>query len=368
MEIDHNTRQFVQRSLLPYNIIGVLQVGSSSRGYALATSDIDLMAFYETDGQLIARPLHTDFNGRKITLEHHDIDQFLDDALDHRFNFASLRQLLKVRDGKVIIKGTKKLNLLQELSHRAHLDRNILGPALNACHAETDQIQSLGDEAKRYYMIKWTEIIATLDLLSTRGSAAYSKPKWLYQSLKLAEKNMAIELLDCLYEASEVDSDIIERSVNNIINTYDYHSLDERYHMLFSTAINDALSMLKYKPLESLPGVFFLAKIYYKFFFNADPYENVITNTSFKDHNFGQVFRPKSSSYSAAYAQRLFYEYLGNLHEELLRKITLKCESAIGSTRFANYLVDHYDLFNIMPYSSNENQRELLAGFEFICE
>jgi tRNA nucleotidyltransferase (CCA-adding enzyme) len=68
---------FVSKNLLStYKLHGVLLVGSVARGYAIEDSDVDLMAFYDSNHQLNEKPYHAAYEGVRFTLEHHDINQF----------------------------------------------------------------------------------------------------------------------------------------------------------------------------------------------------------------------------------------------------------------------------------------------------
>jgi predicted nucleotidyltransferase len=157
---------FTNAHLLNYELHGILQVGSSARGYSTPNSDVDLMAFYNTDSQLVSQPIHTTYQGVKVTLEQHDLNNFLLDTLDHRFNIASLRQLHKVRDS-VVLQADQHLLKLITISQLAYLDELVLLLALKNIAPEWSLIRETNVAHSRHLLIKWSELLSTLDVMTS---------------------------------------------------------------------------------------------------------------------------------------------------------------------------------------------------------
>jgi hypothetical protein len=94
----------------------------------------------------------------------------------------------------------------------------------------------------RHLLIKWAELLATLDVMTRPQTAAYSKPKWLYAVLKRAGLQDALNLLNTLYVPRPERLQKMRDAIEAIIAAHDVQSLENRFHKLINTSVNDAQS------------------------------------------------------------------------------------------------------------------------------
>jgi predicted nucleotidyltransferase len=342
-------KEFACTLLLDYELHGILLVGSSARGYAIENSDIDLMAFYNTDKKLRSRPIHTKYKNIKFTLEHHDLQNFLQDTLDHRFNIVSLRQLYKVRDG-IVLESDDSLTFLIKIARLAHLDVSVLLSVLKRIAAEWESALTSNQVYFRQFLIRWTELLATLDILTHTKSAAYSKPKWLYRALNLAELKNVIELLDDLYVSTPERVENVKKSIKHIIQSYNLQEFNKTFHQLVETAINDTNSILQASPQEAFPQVRFTANLYYKFIFGKDPINELFSNTKLENPLFEEIFElscPQEFSFQVAISR--FIKYAQALLNRNYDKIESEKKSLIGTQKFMGHILASYNVPDLLP-------------------
>ncbi|MEM1003542.1 MAG: nucleotidyltransferase domain-containing protein, partial [Bacteroidota bacterium] len=99
-------KDVVDQYLLDHPVVGILLVGSYARGYALESSDIDIMVFYKTSELEVPYSTYDIiYKDYEFTIEHHSHELFIELTADYRFNIGSLRMLLKVRDSIILSKS-----------------------------------------------------------------------------------------------------------------------------------------------------------------------------------------------------------------------------------------------------------------------
>lgn len=358
---DNDIKDFLRSSLLKYKLHGVLLVGSRARGYATEESDVDLMAFYDTGNTLISKSLYSAvYKGVEITLEHHDINSFTDDVLDFRFNIASLRMLLKVRDG-VVLEADNSLKYLLEIAHMARLDDSILLQSLYLFTKEWENIRKYNSSHRRHELIKWAEILLTFDILTKSRSVAYSKPKWLYKNLNDLGNISGIELLNSLYIPTDEHIKNMFEGVEQIVNNYPVNKLPEDNQGFFNVNINDVTTILKHKPHEACPAIRFLIYAYYKIIYNDDPLNNLLTLQPFYDSSFEKIFELQPPyGYNEKVALELFISYVEELAKKTCKNMKIKWTADVGSKRFVSYFLASYNITEILPYS--QKMLRLLPG------
>jgi hypothetical protein len=343
--------QFVNLHLLPYHVHGVLIVGSYARGYSLDQSDVDIMVFYETPAGFTAHSTYDlEHEGVSFTIEHHDIRQFIEYTLDHRFNIASLRMLLKVRDC-VILQGDEQVHDLIRLARLAHLDNSVLLEALSRLIDELSTLRHSSSQYRRQALLRWTELISSLDLLCNAKRDAYSKPKWLYRSLKRNEMLEAVSTLDSLYVPTVNRIALSFQGVEQIINALDLSTLPQKDHRLFfNVTINDVKAMKTHFPFELGPPLRFLAATYYRFFCGvSDPLEHVASDRPFSIAGFEAIFeRLNPPEYDEANSVRLFVGYITSLCMTLTAFFDERAKSDIGSVTFVPYFLSSYNAIYLM--------------------
>lgn len=350
--------KFIDGNLLPHDFLCVLQVGSSSRGYALDNSDVDLMAFYRVSGDFRAFPNHTMFGDTRVTLEHHDLHTFMIENGDFRFNPGSLRQMHKVRDGLPVVGDVTRIEILTEIARAASLDTRIplrylasIFPQITTCRTEPHELQ-------HQRLIEWTEMAATFLVTSIPGAPAYSKPKWLLKTLDAALLTDAAALLRSYYEPSASQR---HSSLDGLLGIYENVSahISESYRILLRTAMNDAAQMMKHAPEDAGPAVRFAAIQLWRSLHGRSPLVDLRAGAQVPGavvEALGTVEPSRLDDWWQGFAQ-----FLNLASESVAAPSRKKIESKIGTNRFVSHLLDTYDATDMLPYLSSIRVTEWLS-------
>ena len=342
---------FVTLHLLPQTVRGILLVGSRARGYAVGQSDVDIMVFYDADDKFVSHSTHdialadTDF-----TIEHHDLAQFFDEVLDHRYNIGSLRMLLKVRDS-LVLQGGDELNGLLRVAMSAHLDMGVLLDTLAHLVANWHQLTDASVPYRRQLLLRWTEFISSMDLLCQVGREAYSKPKWLYRTLTKNRATHVIELLDSIYCNTPDRIEAAYRATEAIVDHFDLSRLPLKdNYLFFKVTIADVRAMKDHHPAEIGPVIRFLATSYYQFFCGPDPLEHVRLGTAFPATGFEAVFESNTpAEYNDEQSFELFKSYIRRLSLSVISHFAQRAASDIGSLTFVPYFLASFGATDLMP-------------------
>jgi hypothetical protein len=145
----------------------------------------------------------------------------------------------------------------------------------------------------------------------------------------------------------------METAISNIIDRYNPLLLDDKYHMLFSTGINDVKTMFLYYPKEVMPTLRFLALNYHNFFCKSDPFNILKKGKAFEDKNFEAIFEPDiPKGYEHREGLKLFNQYVSKLSQSVCNYFKLDGNSKIGSRRFITHILDAYNASSLLPHNS----------------
>lgn len=338
----------IQQNAQPAEIDSAVLVGSTARGYALDSSDIDVMVFYgpKTSPQSTAE--HFEWEGRRTTVEHHDADVFYSEALAFRQSIGALRQLLKIRDG-VVLRSSSFLGHLQHLAARASLDQVVLLDALQMLAARWDQLIGKRGPAQRYRLLRWTEVLATLWLLAQPGAPAYSKPKWLYLSLDEASDSQFVEVLRYLDQKLYPDPTRILGAIDEIcvrLPCFDDGDLLGRFA---KTCANDARALLEHRPDEAGPTLRLFGTIFHRVLYGSDPLDVIDRGQEFELRAMELLFpRVFVSDYHEEESLREFRTLTLSLASRVVRQLRQEWATEIGSRRLMPILLSGYDVPDLL--------------------
>jgi len=338
----------VRSHLFEHDVLALLLVGSSARGYAVDTSDVDFMAFYDSGQRLPSTSTFTTYRDVNVTLEHHDLHTFLDDTLDHRFNLGSLRMLLKVRDGVAVSGENDTTRRLMDVARLARLDDSILLCALDQLVDEWPVIRATSDAHRRHLLIRWIECLASLDLLNRANGAAYSKPKWLFKSLRAGGLQEALSLLEKV--GRDADAESQRSAIEAIASHYDAERLPAGTRGIFRLCLRDARAMLTHAPAEAGPVVRFLGDTYYRRFCDGDPLDGVSGQRAYPIGAFEAIFSPRlPAGYREEEVVADFVRYARGLATRICDRIEHRGQPVIGSRNMVAHFLGRYAAMGIFP-------------------
>ena len=340
---------FVEQNLLKQQLLCVLQVGSSARGYALDNSDVDLMAFYRISGDFRAFPNHSTFGDTRVTLEHHDLTTFLIENGDFRFNPGSLRQMHKVRDGRVVLGKPENIAVLREVAAAASLDPRIPLRYLASIQDKLTSLRNAAEVVQHQTLIGWTEMAATFLVTSTVGVPAYSKPKWLLKTLDGAAFKEAAALVRSLYAPT---ASLRQASLDALLAMYAAENarIPESHRILVRTAMNDAAQMVKHAPDDAGPAVRFAAIQLWRSLYARSPVVDIRADRpvpEFLIHALGTADTSLLGDWWLS-----FERFVDGTWTRVVSSSQQKLESTIGTNRFVTHLLDTYEATDMLPYLS----------------
>ncbi len=327
-------------------LVALLQVGSTARGYALPGSDYDFMAFYATSQSRASAPQHIEVDGARVTVEEHDVDRFLAEAADYRFNLASLRQLHKLRDGRAHSPLQPEFAPLATVAANSHLDRSVV---LAHCSAVAQQYGGMAQPETgrlKHALIGWTELLGTLDAVSRPRAEAYSKPKWLYRTLRGAGAGEALTVLDLLYRPSEQKARRALADLEVYVATSKDTTLPDTTRRLLSTALNDAREAVRHFPNESFPQLRFAAAQYVRLTGGHEG-RGYDERPGDLDH---AVASDDGTDFGEAHAR--FLDYYVSVAVRVVADARAAWTTRIGSRRFYTHVLAHYEATELLPYTS----------------
>ncbi len=337
-----------KRKLYPSH--GVLLVGSASRGYSTKASDIDLMAFYNSGSQM--NP-DSEFcvtgEGHEITIEHHDLSRFIDEALDHRHNLSSLRMLKKVRDA-VVLEADQELMGLIELAKQAHLDLTVMLWAFRELSRQWEEIKLAKPALQRHYMIQWAELLISLRLLCDKNAPSYSKPKWLYRNLRDGHFEEMKCLLDDLYQIGAARNAGKLEALEGLERKY-LASFPEVNRGFIKFMGTECREMAVQFPEEAGPVFRFAANAYFWLLFAKDPLGYLRNHAPFRDAEFEVFYERKTpENYHPTRTLRKFGSFIRELGRWVVADISLHRLGSVMSRRFVPYFLINYNMANMLPY------------------
>lgn len=349
---------FVNASVLSYPLNCVLQVGSTSRGYALDNSDVDLMAFYDAGGALRAYPNHTMVGDARVTIEHHDLSVFLRENGDFRFNPGSLRQMHKVRDGIAVIGDVEKIRALRDLADTAALDPRLPLRLLAEIQSKTAAVKITSPYFQHQSLINWSELLATFVATTHVGGPAYSKPKWLLRMLDTGGLADSAALIRSLYAPADLRR---AESFQAVLAMYEdvRGQIPDSHEILLRTAMNDARQMLVHKHADAGPAVRFATVQLWRALNDRLPMDDLRLGAELPTPilgALGTVSVEKLEHWWIAFTQ---------VTEQAWRLVVPESQdliaSTIGTTRFVTHLLDTYEATEMLPYLSSIRVSEWIS-------
>ncbi len=344
---------FVDRQCIPgYPVSGTVMVGSRARGYASSASDIDVMIFYATNGKLkgITSSNH-EYHDHEVAIEHTDLDEFYRRALKHRYDASALRLLLKVRDG-VMVRAEEPVVALIHLARSASLDMSVLLRCLSILVDRWPGIVGASPPARRQWLIEWTEVLATLDLLVRPGGPAYSKPKWLYRVLDTADLGIVVELLNILYQPTATRLGRMQIGLQTIARNHPTASLPPEAQSALRVLSKDAGAALRERPTEACPAIRAAAAAYYKWFYQSEyvdtlrPPDQACLPPEFED-----IFESSlPAGYNEEAAERRFCAYAIDLADQVCTEVESECRVVLSNC-ILPYVFDSYGIVVNAPYA-----------------
>jgi hypothetical protein len=355
---------FLRAQLLPYHLVALIQVGSTARGYGLAGADFDFMAFYE-GGDLRSHPCHDIVDGVQVTLEHHDLDTFIEQIGDYRFNLASLRQLHKVRDGIHHRPVTASFDVLARIADGAHLDRSVLLQACGEVALAWPSLPARPTAFQQQQIISWTELLAMLNATSRAGQEAYSKPKWLYRTLRGTGQEDAILLLDHLYQPSKERAERALEALRTLADTDQLSSLRDTDRRLMATALTDAADIAAEHPDDSLPQMRFAACQYHRLLHGVHPLGLLRRGEALARIEFLTAMSVDAAADPTRLRAR-FIGFFGGLATELEAEFREIWSTRIGSRRLFTHILATYEGVSILPHAVEPRVLEWVAALELV--
>ena len=339
------------RLLSEYPLVGLFQVGSSVRGYSLDKSDIDLMAFYHCPQHFRAFPEHTQTSGIQITLEHHGLTQFLRENGDYAVNPGSLRQMHKVRDGRLLLGTLEDTLLLRTAAAESCLDPRPLLYYLAQIATRFGGVRGISQQAQHQTLLSWTEMISTLSVMSKRGGPAYSKPKWLLRALTDAAMSEASNLILQLYGPATPDRLTAGlHGLHSLYSQVQVQGVAEPFRRLVTTAINDAEQMTIHEPTAAFPSLRFATIQVWRSLHGETPLRSLARGNALPVDVMsalgGKVDLDLESDWSRFL--RFFTQTFDASRDESLDA----CNTAIGTRRLMTHLLETYDGTELFPYVS----------------
>ena len=351
--------QYVRDALLPHTLAAVLLTGSVGRRHALAGSDLDFMAFYRTIDGFASYPYHGDLRGQRVTIEHHDIAEFLRRTSDFSWHLGSLRQLHKARDGVVVLGNAASIDAVTDVAHHAHLSSHLVTVLLNRIRADRSAVASLPAAVSHQVMLGYVELLATLRLLSRPGAPAYSKPKWLLRSLEAGGDRSGSDLIRRMYpDHCELIGSLA--LLETCAAALESRELDDNGRRLISTAVNDAQDMVRYRPADAWPAMRFAVISAWQLSTGTHPVVQLRRGDEVPEPVLRAMGMNESAT-RAAWLRPMVDSYVREVGDDVGQR-TPEVTSSIGSARLVGHLMRAYCADDIFPWMADSSRGSRAAA------
>jgi hypothetical protein len=351
-------REYVGAVLQSDTPLMLLQVGSTARGYSLPDADYDFMAFFGDERD--SSSVHNSVAGTPVTIDQNSLARFCEDAADYRFNLGSLRQLHKVRDGIHRIQPASGTEQLLSMAHSAHLDRNVLLAQCARIAQQAEGVLTWPGEAQHQQLISWTELLATLAVVSRPGLEAYSKPKWLHRTLERAGQTAALLAIERLYAADEAAARLLLRVLEEHW-VLEFETVTSGRHRKFlSAALADARSAVEHFPRWSFTQLRFAAGQLHRLARQEDPVAILAAGA--------QIPAPIATAMrcgavvTADAAWATFREVYASIAPGVAAAARQDWVTGIGSRRFYTHLLAFYDAADLTPHAAEDRVITMANG------